>query len=388
MGEEVAQNATGVLEHLPETHVWRGPPAPDDLKPLPGVPAVYLFVDDAGRPVQLLTTQALRRVATSRLTDPERPKRGREDLAALVRGVRWRPVASPFEARWWYWRLARRMYPREYRKLVSFGPAWFLHVDWQRPIPEIRISERAWRDEGEFVGPWPSRRQAQEALDGLLDLFDLCRYAEQVRKAPHGQRCTYAEMGRCDAPCDGSVPLETYERRNRAAWAFAGGAVADWIDDAEQRMRGLAGELAFERAGILKAQLEFARQWRSKWLHRVRPLEQFNFLLALPVTRRKAWKLFLLRAGAMDDGPTIPQRKLVQQTPEWLRERLAVSPPVTDKIERMEQTWLVSHLLENREARGAIIIELHDVVMPPALDDVLTQALEARASSAPPAEVD
>ena len=374
--------SSSCLAALPELHTWSGRPDADTLKALPSAPAVYLLIDEQSRPVQLATTQSLRRLSTARLADAEREKRGREDLAAVARGVRWRVVGSPFEARWWYYRLAREMHAREYRKLISFGPAWFLHVNWDKPVPEIRVSERVWRDAGEFLGPWPSRRQAQAAVEGLWNLFDLCRYPEQVRKAPHGERCAYAEMGRCDAPCDGGVPLTAYVERTRAAWRFAAGAIDAWITSAEQTMRAAARELAFERAALLKEQLAFARHWRSMWSAVVRPLAEYNWLLLLPVTRRKAWKPFVLARGVLRGGAVLQDRKLAGGVCAWLAADALVDTEGNGAAEsdtvRMEQTWLVAHFLQHREADAAIRVPLPDLKAPDELEPLIAADLDRR----------
>ncbi len=383
------------LDALPNLHEWSGRPTTEALSALPGSPAVYLLLDAGGRVVQLATTQHLRRITTSRLTDADREKRGREDLAAVARSVRWRVVSSSFDARWWYYRLAREMFPRTYRDLISFGPGWFLRADWQAPAPEISVSERAWQASGEFVGPWPARKHAHEALEGLWDLFDLCRHPEQVRRAPDGQRCAYAEMGRCDAPCDGSVSLDAYAERKRAAWRFASGGVSEWITKAELRMKEHAANLEFEQAGLLKGQLEFARKWRDRWLQRVGLIEQFNRLLVVPVTRRKAWKLYLFARGELIDGPLVPDRKLVSHATNWLRCLLTTQPATPedrntgkharpgDAVARMEQTWLVTHLLNNREAQTAMVIPLPTLTVPPHLGDSLEEALAQRRARPP-----
>ena len=377
--ENVKQTAASAL---PAVHSWTGRPRPNDLAPLPGCPAVFLFVDESGSPVHLLTTQQLKRLVISRLSEPQEPRRGRTDLAAVVRGVRWRQVHSPFEARWWYYRLARVLHPREYRKLVSFGPAWFLHVDWAHPMPELRVTERVWCLEGHFVGPWPSHKSCRQAIEGLWDLFELCRYPEQVRKAPGGTPCAYADMGRCDAPCDGSVPLERYVERTRWAWRFAQGSVDPWIQSATERMRQAAVEQQYELAGQLRQQLDFARTWRRRWSSTVRRAEHLNLLLALPATRRKAWKLILFRQGHVTDGPLLSDRKLPTETPPWLSEQLE-QPLETltarvDNVVRMEQTWLVAHFLQHRESRSAIIEDLPDTAVPPDLEGSLRDVLMHR----------
>ena len=373
------ENASEIVASaLPSVQSWTDRPTSSDLAALPGCPAVFLFVDALGGPIQLLTSQQLKRVVISRLSEPAETRRGRTDLAEVTRGVRWRGVHSPFEARWWYYRLARLLYPREYRKLISFGPAWFLHVDWDRKVPEMRVSERIWRIEGDFVGPWPTQRSCQQSLEGLCDLFDLCRYPEQVRRVPDGSRCAYADMGRCDAPCDGSVPLERYIERIRAVWRFAQGGVATWIRSAAERMKEAAAQQGYELAGQLKQQLEFAQVWRRRWLPTVCRAEQLNYLLVIPATRRKAWKLFLFRQGYLTDGPILGDRKLPTETPTWLAEALKQPGAEIDPITRTEQTWLVAHLLQHKEARAAIIERLPNETVPPDLEGSLRDTLKQR----------
>jgi DNA polymerase-3 subunit epsilon len=378
---------TIILEALPEELTWADRPSKEDLTALPACPAAYLLLADAKVPVQLATTQHLRRLAISRLVEPAETSGGRPDLAAVVRGIRWRPVSSAFEGRCWYYRLARHMYPRDYRRLLSFGPAWFLRADWTERVPEISISERIWQESGEFVGPWVTRAGCQKALEGLWDLFDLCRYPEQVQRAPHGQRCAYADMGRCDAPCDGSVPMEHYEARCRAAWAFACGGVRPWIGQATRWMKAAAGEQQFELAAQIKQQIAFACYWFDKWAATIRPAEQLNYLLAVPVTRRAAWKLFLFRQGALDEGPVLSERQLPTVACEWLQEHLTAPLAMPEAGVCMEQTWLLAHFLPSKEGDASIIVPLPNLAPPPGLSDRLRQAVEARQATATPESV-
>lgn len=366
-----------IVQALPEELAWDGPPDETKLADLPGHPAVLLFLDAHQRPVQLLTTQALKRLALSRLRQPDEPARGRADLTAVVRRIRWRTVHCPFENRWWYTGLARQLYPSEYRELMPFGPAWFLHVDWRRQPPELRISDRVYEQDGAFLGPWNSRRACQSALDGLRDLFELCRYPEQVRKAPHGQPCAYAEMGRCDAPCDGSVTLDDYAERCRTAWRFAGGEITPWIDDAQQRMRSAAVAQEFEHAAQIKQQIEFAEKWRAQWQVHVRDAAKWHELFALPVTRRKAWIAFMFRAGFIEQGPTVTDRKAASAIGAWATERNATPLPDITPTTRKEQAWLYSHLLSNRESDRAIIVRMGEHVDAPRIAEQIQQRIDA-----------
>lgn len=345
---------------LPEQHAWEGRPTPDALQPLPNTAAVYQFETEDEQPVVLATTQQLRRIAISRLIEGEEEGPSRKaDLGAVTRGVRWRRVYSPFEARWWYWRLVREREPQAYRKLIGFGPAWFVHVDPEARVPEMRVTERVWVIPGEFVGPFATHRAAQAALEQMWDLFDLCRYPEQVRRAPVGQRCAYFDMGRCDGPCDGTAPLADYRQRCVSAWAFLTGGAASWIDAAGERMQAAARELAFERAALLKEQIAFARKWAKESAPRVGDVRAMRLGLAVPVSRRKAWRVFLFDRGLLSDGPILQDRKLAQEAAAWwIAQAGASTPEAADAQIRMEQTWLVAHLLAHREGRSLITLRL------------------------------
>ncbi len=367
-----APQATAVLTAaLPHIHTWQHRPTAADLSCLPNRPAIYLLISAEGHAVQLATTQALRRLLTARLALPiGTPKRG-PDLAEVARAVRWRELATAFEGRWWYYNLARLLYPDRYRGMIAFGPAYFLHVDWQQRVPELTVSEHVWCLPGEFVGPWPTARAAHEAL-GLCDLFDLCRHPEQLRKTPHGSRCAYAEMQRCDAPCDGSAPLSAYIERCRETWAFATGGAACWATGAELRMRAAAQRQQYELAARIKRQLEFAHHWQQHWGTLVRPAGDMTYLLALPVTRRKAWKLLLFRHGELADGPIVTARATEKAT-QWFRQQLAKQPAEVPTMIRMEQTWLLCHLLFSREAQAAVIA----VGSPGAVDEIATRLADS-----------
>lgn len=335
--------------------------AAEEAAQAPGCAAVLLLLSAAGEPVQLVTTQNLRRFLVARFSAPVETSPLRADLSEVVRGVRWHDVACPFEARWRHWRLARRLYPRDYRKRIGFGPAYFLQFDPGPPVAELRITEHPTGAAERLLGPWHTARAATQALEGLWDLFELCRHPEQVRRAPHGKRCPYADMGRCDAPCDGAAPLPVYEQRVAAAWQFACSGGQEWLASAEQRMRAAAAAQEFERAGLMKLQVEFVTRWIRDWSPHLRRFDRWHEAWLLPATRRKAWKLFIFRRGALLEGPLLPERKLAAEAPAWIAAQRDAEPPAAPTTEELtQQSWLAAHHLGHRESEATLIFPLAD----------------------------
>lgn len=367
-----APDAAAILaRHLPNRLKWE--PGAASAAALPAVAALVALLDEHGALVQLLSTGHLRRLVALRCAAPA-PHGLRADLGAVTGGAAWLEVHSAFEARWRYYLLARELHPDRYRALISFGPAWFLHFDAAARAAEISVCDAPGRDGDALLGSWATRAAAQRAREALDELFDLCRYPEQVRRAPRGTRCVYAELGACDAPCDGSASLESYSRRVHDAWQFAigtdGGAALRRI---ESQMRTAADARDFETAARRKKHLDLARRWHAQAGAPLRAAQHWNCLIAVPVIRRSAWKPFLFSRGALLAGPVIPRRRFAAEAAKWAQAGFplaAVEPRLAG-----EQTWLVAQLRDR--ARREAHFEWFDAQPPANLELRLTSAIAA-----------
>lgn len=351
---------------------WGTPDAADSATgALPNRPAVYALLAHDGRLIQLAITQQLRAAVQARVAATAEPRERRADLRAVVRAVCYAEVRDGLEARWLHWRAARAVLPSSYREQLAFGPAEFLLLDAGADIPEARISQQPFLQHGEIVGPFPNRAAAQEALEGLWDLFDLCRYPEQVRRAPHGTRCAYADMGRCDAPCDGAAPLDIYRRRVQDSWEFACGAIAPWVRAAEDRMHAAAADLRFEKAALLKRQLAFAQRWRTQW-PAAKPLRRGIYLMLAPVSRRRAWTAYLFRMGNFIPGESLRERDAAQHAVRWAIESTGAP---ADPATACEMAWLLGHALYSRIADRLATVWIDASTAPATLERELQQRM-------------
>ena len=73
-----------------------------------------------------------------------------------------------------------------------------------------------------------------------------------LRQAPQGQACAYKEMGRCPAPCDGTVRMAHYHQAIAASVEFACGRSDTRLSQLEQSMTEAARRLEFERAARIR----------------------------------------------------------------------------------------------------------------------------------------
>jgi hypothetical protein len=271
------------------------------LKLVPAKWVVYLLCDENDQPVQLLCVRNLRASLKRRLGPQEviAPSR-RISYSQLIRHVYWRRVDSEFEADLKYLEAARAIFPHTYQGMVGYRPAWFIHVDPQTNFPRYTKTTRLLGRQGLLFGPLEDKHIAAKLIELVEDCFDLCRYFHILIQAPHGRACAYKEMGKCPAPCDGSISMDQYHRM--IEWSAA--TLADptrMQEDQTHRMNQAAAELRFEMAGRIKAFVNQLALLGKGPLRHVRRLSEFLFVVFQPGPRAGTAKLFLVTPAEVDE---------------------------------------------------------------------------------------
>ena len=339
------------LAYVPADEAW--------FSRIPASGAVYLLTGAGEAVIQLASTGDLRRALKARLAPEtateENPTRSRRaDLREVVQTVWWTPAHSAFELTWIYYTVARQLMPHNYLRQVGFGPAWFVYVDPHAAIPQLVVSKYLRGEPGMDLGPMATSADATRFVEILTDAFDLCRYYEILEKAPHGQACAYFEMGKCPAPCDGTIPLERYRQMMAEAVRFGLGDRTAGYERLDAAMRRAAAERAFERAGVIKKQLDRARTIEHPAFRHVRTLDRFTWLVLQRGPGRSTVKPFFVRGGAIERGEPVRLRQVDEHLPAWI-ERVRQPAIAQDLRMRSEQVWLVSHFLFKDNPPGLFV---------------------------------
>lgn len=316
---------------------------------------VYLFTDAADQPVQLLCVKNLRASLKRRLGGQETigPTR-KVNYRELVRRVYWTRVDSAFEADLVYLDAARAIFPQTYRGLMGIEPAWFVHVDPEQRFP--RYTKTIDLDKkGILIGPIQDKHAAARFVQLIEDAFDLCRYYNVLTQAPHGRACAYKEMGKCPAPCDGSISMEQY--RQMVRWS-AEVAVdpAPYLREHEERMQAAAMDLNFEAAARIKQYIDQVAQFGKGPFKFARRLEDFRFLSVQPGPSAGLCKLFLITPGSVQltaclVGPPISASYLLRQVLQ-----VAQATPGDTTPQGVQRLGIVAdHLLRPRKSGGIFL---------------------------------
>ncbi|CAN5619050.1 hypothetical protein BH09PLA1_BH09PLA1_09030 [soil metagenome] len=282
-------------------------PIEDFLKDVPAKWVVYLMSDADARPVQLLCVKNLRYSLKRRLSGEEDATNfsRRVNYREIVRTISWRRVDSAFEADVVYLDAARNYFPRTYQGMIGMRPAWFVHIDPEAQFPRYTKTTDLNITAGTLFGPLEDKNVAGQLIEDIADWFDLCRYYHILVESPDAKACAYKEMGKCPAPCDGSIAIEQYRRL--IEWSSR--AIVDpreLIREQTVRMQSAAKELRFESAAKIKSYIDSISTLGTGDLRHLQRLRDFNFLSLQHGPRDGRAKAFLVTPGAIEEIAGVP----------------------------------------------------------------------------------
>ncbi len=324
------------------------PNQPLDPKTLPSGGGVCALVDEADRVVLTLAAQNLRRVLNHRLSPPaESGGRPRADLRAVTRRIRWTPTHSTFETSLEYLRIARQLNPDGYRRDLAFGPLWFARVNPEGPYPRWVADRFAFTPPVVDVGPFRDRASCRRFIELLEDLFDLCRHHDVLKQAPNGQACAYKEMGKCPAPCDGTIGVDEYRQSIVASVEFARGVTDRHLAQLERAMVSAGRDLHFETAARIRERIDRARKLLAADGRLHNTPEEFRYLVVQRGGGTRRVCPFFVDRGAIYKGETVLLEQIDGAVCEWADNLRSICShnATVDSVSRSEGLWLVGHFL-------------------------------------------
>jgi hypothetical protein len=154
-------------------------------------------------------------------------------------------------------------------------------------------------DTGRFIGPILDKHAAARLIELIEDAFDLCRYYNILVQAPYGKACAYKEMGKCPAPCDGSISIEQYRQLIELSMN-ALTEPAKFIEAETHRMEMAAQELQFETAAQIRAYIDHLRELGQGAYRFARPISDFQFVTLQAGPGKNNVKIFLISLGRVE----------------------------------------------------------------------------------------
>ncbi len=218
---------------------------------LPICPGVYIMKNADGEVIYVGKSKKLKNRVTSYFVNTAHTYKT-EKMVAQVRDFDYIVCDTEIEALALENVLIKKHSPKYNVKLKDAKSYPYIKVTAEE-YPRLYVTRERKSDRGRYYGPYRGVADAYTALETVKKIFGLATCKRQFPRDIGKERpCIYKDMGRCVAPCDGSVTAAEYLTRVRCAEDVLDGNVKKTKENLALLMLAAAEREEYERAASLR----------------------------------------------------------------------------------------------------------------------------------------
>jgi excinuclease ABC subunit C len=235
----------------------------EKLDRLPDRPGVYLYKDAKGQVVYVGKAASIRARVRSYFQISRARDAKTDALVDHIADVDYIVTSNELEALILESNLVKRHRPRYNIILRDDKHYPFLKLTTNEEFPRLLVARRVQKDGATYYGPFYPATALRETLRLVRALFPLRTCSITIDGAAE-RPCLQYYIHRCNAPCTGEETREGYARTVRDVQAFLEGRDEDLARRLTAEMEEAAGQEKYERAGILRDQIQALNTVRER----------------------------------------------------------------------------------------------------------------------------
>lgn len=229
----------------------------DKINNLPSKPGVYLMHNSAGEIIYVGKAISLKnRVKSYFQTRPQDSAKTRA-LVKNIADLEYIITDNELEALILECNLIKEHRPKYNINLKDDKTYPYLKIT-PEDYPRVIITRKVYKDGAKYFGPYTSATILRETIELLKRIFPFrsCNQRAFINTRP----CLNAHINRCLAPCVGRIDKTEYREIVKQVVLFLEGKQEDLIIKLEQDMKQASNNLDFERAALLRDQIQGIKQ--------------------------------------------------------------------------------------------------------------------------------
>jgi excinuclease ABC subunit C len=222
---------------------------------LPKSPGIYLFKDSQGNVIYVGKAGNLKSRVRSYFGAPSKLSLKIEQLVSQIEDFEVVVTNSEQEALILESNMVKKHNPQYNVRLKDNKSFPYLKIDVTSNWPVVSITRRVVKDGGRYFGPFASAGSVRKTLRLIKRLFPF-RSCDKPIDGKDRRPCLDYYIGRCLAPCVGAVEKREYDEVINQVILFLEGKEEVVLRELKTRMRTAVRQLKFERAALLRDQIE------------------------------------------------------------------------------------------------------------------------------------
>lgn len=132
----------------------------------------------------------------------------------------------------------------------------YIKVTLNEKYPRVVKTRRVLKDGAKYFGPYPSVTSVNDTIDIIHDIYPIrtCKLNLE-KKIKNFRPCLNYHIGKCNAPCMGTVDEREYRDMIDKVIKLLSGRDKTLVESIEKKMKQASKNLEFEKAGIYRDQL-------------------------------------------------------------------------------------------------------------------------------------
>lgn len=238
----------------------------DKVKLLPDTPGVYKMLDDTGTVIYVGKAISLKNRVSQYF---QKNKDHSPKVLAMVShvadfetiGVRNEAEALSLESN-----LIKEFMPKYNILLKDDKHFPYVRIDLRKDFPRVEVVRRIQSDGATYLGPYLSAVALQEQLSIIRTQFPIRHCKKDLHKAivRRERPCLMHHIGKCCAPCSGSVSREAYHALLKDVISFLEGHTEQVETSLKKQMWEASERMDYEQAALLRDRLKTVEKLQSK----------------------------------------------------------------------------------------------------------------------------
>lgn len=233
----------------------------EELKKLPGKPGVYLMHDSRDAIIYVGKAISLKNRVRQYFQPGRKVSPKIERMISQIDHFEYIITDSEVEALVLENNLIKEHRPKYNTMLKDDKTYPYIKATVGEDFPRLIFSRQQKRDHCKYFGPYTSAGAAKDTLELVQKIYRI-RTCSRVLPRDCGKErpCLNYHIKQCDAPCQGRVSKEDYQKRFAAALRLLEGHTEEVMSYLEAKMLAASEAMAFEEAATCRDLMESVRK--------------------------------------------------------------------------------------------------------------------------------
>ena len=222
---------------------------PEELKKLPGKPGVYIMHDETDMIIYVGKAISLKNRVRQYFQSSRNKGAKIEQMVTHIRRFEYIVTDSELEALVLECNLIKEHHPKYNTMLMDDKAYPFIKVTADEAYPRIMLARKMIKDKAKYFGPYTSAGAVKNTIELIRKLYHIRSCNRKLPRDTGKERpCLNYHIHQCDAPCQGYISQEAYQKSVQEVLHFLNGDYDIILKRLEKQMQDAAEVLEFEKA--------------------------------------------------------------------------------------------------------------------------------------------